>query len=80
MSTNLDLIVAVGRGSAMRLDSLGMSGGLLKEVAIIHQGPTHKWWLSARLLLGMTEAEARAAHEMARLPAAALACLKGGDG
>lgn len=72
---NESLIIAVGRGSTLRLDRLGIHTALLKEVSIIHQGPSHKWWLSARLLLGMTEAEAREAHEMARLPASVITRL-----
>ena len=53
-----DYLYALARGSMLLLDGFGMDTRLFRELEIIRYGPSHKWWLSARLLLGLTEAEA----------------------
>lgn len=58
----------LARGSALAMDSLGISVRYLKEFGIVLCGPTHKWWLSARLLLGLSEAEALRMHKTQTLP------------
>lgn len=44
--------------TTMRLDSFGLNMSIDPNVAILKEGRDHKWWLSARLLLGMSEQEA----------------------
>lgn len=57
------LETGIRRGSVLIMDSAGLDTGFLKELDVIKTGPSHKWWLSARLLLGMKEVEARRLHE-----------------
>ena len=44
--------------TTLRLDSFGLNMSIDPNVAILKQGRGHKWWLSARLLLCMSEQEA----------------------
>ena len=56
-------VYALSIGSLMRCDSVGLSPELVaRELPVIQSGPQHKWWLSARLLLGLTDKQAREIH------------------
>lgn len=63
-----DYIKGIKRGSKLILDNFCFDMRLFKEIAIIEVGPSHKWWLSARLLLGLTEAEAMEIHRFKNMP------------
>lgn len=56
-------IYALSIGSLIRCESVGLSPELVaRELPIIQSGPNHKWWLSARLLLGLTDKQAMAVY------------------
>ena len=53
------VILAITNGSHARIDSLGYTPlAFFRDTLILKQGRDHKWWLSARLLLGLSEQEA----------------------
>ncbi len=57
--TDSMLVVALCLGSMARCDALGVSVDTVKkELPIIISGRGHKWWVSARLLLGLSETDA----------------------
>ncbi len=64
------LLCKLAHGSLMALDALGIETRYAKELPIIYSGPGHRLWLSARLLLVLSEDEAMMIHkERSRLTA-----------
>ena len=57
------LLCKLAHGSLMALDALGIEARYAKELPIIYAGPGHRLWLSARLLLGLSEDEAMMIHK-----------------
>lgn len=50
----------------MRLDNLGLDISFIKEFDIIYDGPSDRWWLSARLILGLSQDDALQVHRQLR--------------